>query len=121
MPKRAHRKQSKPGFLLIETMMALLIVVITASIMAHYAAFSGQKQASFQADIKSLFRAQELLDEAREGKLAKIDHSKYSLVSEPQELAWSDGVHDTIWKVSVRLKPDKGGDFLTTFDSRRPL
>lgn len=102
MPRSDHNRRSKPGFLLIETLCALLILVTSACIMGHYLGFLAQKQRCAQEALACLIRQQEAIDAIWGSDSTYFEGYQEGLLGQHYNLVWSDGVQDRVWLVTLK-------------------
>ncbi|CAN5134046.1 hypothetical protein BH09DEP1_BH09DEP1_2600 [soil metagenome] len=95
----------KPGFLLIEIMCALLLLLIAGSIMSFYVAIAQNRQKAAQKRLQALLAADKAMLQLRAGNTDFKDLGLFavSLSQQPLSLDWDDGNSDQVWLGQTRI------------------
>lgn len=98
------RPTRKPGFLLIEIMVCILLLVVSASIVGIYAGFSQKRLKNGGQRLKALSVALKALDCMEEGFIDS--HEGYLSLNQQQRplwIEWDDGKVDQVWLGQVTI------------------
>jgi type II secretory pathway pseudopilin PulG len=118
-PKRIH----KPGFLLIETMCAILLLIIAGSIMSFYLAMGQKRVKMAQNRLHALLLACNALDYLRQGQADLIGTNRFTVKvhQKPLLLDWDDGKTDQVWLAQARISWHENALELYTFLVQKAL
>lgn len=98
----------KPGFLLIEIMVAFLLLIISGSIAGIWIGYSNQQQGKRRQQLKNLSIAIQVLDKMKEG-LDDVKEGHIAIVTSqrPILLEWDDGKTEQVWLAQVTAGSQK--------------
>lgn len=99
--KRIHQ----PGFLLIEIMCAVLLLIASAGVMSFYLAMSQKHVKTNQNRLHALLLAHKYLDHLRHGQADLADKNRF-IVNVDQKLLfldWDDGKTDQVWLAQAHI------------------
>lgn len=119
------KSRVKPGFLLIEIMVAFLLLIVAGSIMGLYLGYCQNQQKRAQNKLYALLVAGKTIDCLQEGSLnSKPDNGNYQIVIKqtPLNLTWDDGTAQAVWLGQVTvIGHDKKALVLETILEKKAL